>query len=699
MTIKTKLFLSALLTLFLFFTIVVSGLLGNRAMEQTISTARAFEQEQTYLQMLFRGINESLLTEGTQDSIELGNLGFAGFEITHRKLLSQDINIDIKHILSTRVDQQWQLVKVKVSQFLELNTVYMSDQKLMAEYGKLLLFGELLTKEIKSLADRSQVLAESTARTTQYISFIVVSIILLVMCVLFINIFISIIKPIKILQDATFSITHGNLDQKIEIDIKNEFGQLADSFNKMNDNLNITTVSRDKLVDEVERRRISEKKAEHLAFHDHLTGLPNRHLLMDRINQTIKRARRQNKLAALVFIDLDRFKLVNDSFGHAVGDSLIKSVAKRLRENIRNSDTLTRHGGDEFTILIPDLTTVKHITKIIKVIFAVFEAPFNIEGQHLIVTTSIGVSIFPNDGEDAGTLLKNADTAMYYAKDERINSYRLFTKQMNDFAVARLDLEHRLHKAMKNEEFILFYQPQFDITTGNVIGVEALVRWKEPPKRLIPPDDFIPLAEDTGLIISLGEWILHEACAQNKMWQDKGMKPIIVAVNISTLQFIQKDFISMITSILETTKLDPKYLELELTETVLMEDIDTTLETLHELKRIGIRLSIDDFGTGYSSLVYIKKMPINMLKIAQEFVRDIHVDSSDITITKSIIDMAHNLGLEVIAEGVETKEHLKILTGLNCKKVQGYFLSRPLPSEEFEVFIENYKQMKKDWFT
>ena len=691
MTIKAKIILSAILTIILFFTIVLYSWFGNRAMIGTLATARAFEQELMYIQMLFRGVNESLLTEGTQDSIELAMEGFNGFERTHKGLMSQDIKSDLKIALSKKIDPQWLSIKDDVAQFMVLNDVHASNYETMEGYGRLLLLGEMLSLEIKSLAARSQVMAESTGKTLRFIFNIVVILILMIMSMLFLNLYNSIIRPINILKNATRLLAKGNLGERVEIKTHDEIGQLSESFNKMGSVLNETTVSRDSLIEQVEMRKKSEKRAEHMAYHDQLTGLPNRHLLIDRLAQTIAQKQRDNKLAAVIFIDLDNFKLVNDSLGHAAGDILIKSTAERLKKGVRASDTLARHGGDEFTVLIHDMSKVEYITNIVEMFFSAFETPFNIEGQNFFITISVGISVYPTDGSDADTLLKNADTAMYRAKASGKNSYQLFRSDMNDRAIERLNLEYRLRKAIKNEEFLLYFQPQIDTTTGEVSGVESLVRWKDPHNGIIPPGQFIPMAEDTGLIIPIGNWVMRTACAQNKLWQDNGMKPFTIAVNISMRQFKQKDFISTVTTILQETNLEPQYLELELTETIVMEDMNATLKILHSLKSLGIRLSIDDFGTGYSSLAYLKEMPINMLKIAQEFVRDINVDQNDVAIAKATIQMAQSMGLEVIAEGVETIEHQRVLTALNCKKTQGYLFSKPLPADEFEVFIENHQ--------
>ena len=440
------------------------------------------------------------------------------------------------------------------------------------------------------------------------------------------------------------------------------------------------------MVDDTERKK-AEEKILHMAFHDSLTGLANRALLIDHLEQTIALAKRNKKFAAVLFLDLDRFKLINDTLGHTRGDEVLKAVGKRLKEHTRKSDTLARQGGDEFTIIAQGLKRIEDIPKVTDNFFSVFKEPFNIEGNDYSFTISMGISIYPNDGEDADTLIKNADIAMYEAKDEGRNNYKLFNKSMHESIIRRLELENKLLKALEEDEFLLHYQPQVDINNGELVGLEALVRWDSPGHGLVPLGDFIPLAEETGFIVSIGEWVLYKACAQNKLWQDQGLKPVTVAVNISMRHFSNKDFVSTVDRILKETGLDPKYLELELTESIASHDIETTLKTLGEFKALGIRLSIDDFGTGYSSLEYLKLMPMNMLKIAQCFIKGLSYDSSDIAIARATIQLAKSLDFEVIAEGVETREQLTLLGDLQCEKIQGHLFSKALPGSEIEEFL------------
>jgi diguanylate cyclase (GGDEF)-like protein/PAS domain S-box-containing protein len=445
------------------------------------------------------------------------------------------------------------------------------------------------------------------------------------------------------------------------------------------------------IIRDITERKQAEDKIIYMAYHDPLTGLPNRALLVEHLNHAISRAQRQNNISAVFFLDLDRFKLINDTLGHAKGDEVLKAVSERFKKYTRKADILARLGGDEFTVVVQDLSKVEEIIRVAERFFLAFKDPFNFEGEPLSITVSMGISIYPNDGDDADTLLKNADIAMYSAKDDARNSYRLYTASMNESIARRLTLENMLRKAIVNEEFLLHYQPQVDVASGEVIGIEALLRWQHPEKGLIPPGEFIPVAEDTGLIVPIGEWVLRTACAQNKLWQDTGLKHMTMAVNISMNQFKQTDFVDTVGRILEETGLDPGCLELEVTESVLMQNIESTIEKLHALKAKGIRLSIDDFGTGYSSLEYLKRMPLNMLKIAQSFVKDITVDPKDAAIASATIQVAKSMKLEVIAEGVETREQLKLMNDLQCSKIQGYLYSRPLPPDEVKEYL------KKEW--
>ena len=497
----------------------------------------------------------------------------------------------------------------------------------------------------------------------------------------------GIITSLNKLGDGVKSLGTGSLAHRIELEREDEFSDLANHFNEMVENLQETTVSRDLLSAEVIERKQAEERTSHMAYHDSLTGLPNRSLLIDRLKQVLARNQRRDIHVAVIFIDLDRFKVINDTLGHAIGDLLLVAVAERLEKHTRKADTLARQGGDEFIVIAQDIDRIEDITTVAEKITSAFQDAFNVGGHELSITVSMGISVYPNDGEDVVSLLKNADIAMYKAKDEGRNSYQLYTAKMNESIAKRHEIEKRLRTAIKNEEFQLHYQPQVDSATGEIFGLEALLRLQDPGGEPISPGEFIPVAEDTGLIVPIGEWVLHEACRQNKMWQDEGLKQMTVSVNISIRQFKQKEFVSTVERILKETNLEPKYLELELTESVVMDDIESTIETLRALKALGIRLSIDDFGTGYSSLMYLKRMPIDMLKIDQSFVRDIVDDLDDASIVRATIEVAKSLHLEVIAEGVETREQFELLYNLQCNKIQGYLFSRPLPPQELKEFL------------
>ena len=445
------------------------------------------------------------------------------------------------------------------------------------------------------------------------------------------------------------------------------------------------------VIEDITERKRSEEKIIQLANYDNLTGLPNRRLLMNFINQTITLVGRRALYAAVLFIDLDRFKLINDTLGHSAGDELLKEVAERLKKCVRLSDIVGRLGGDEFIALLPDIEQFEDVIIICKRIYSIFEIPVKLGDHEVSVMTSIGISIYPTDGDDGDTLLRKADVAMYRAKSDGKSCYRFYSESMSHQGSDRLRLENRLRRAVDRGEMYINYQPQVDINTGKICGAEALLRWHDGEHGMISPKEFIPVAEESGLIIPIGEWILRTACTHAKSWQDKGLNCVKLSVNISLRQFIQKDFAHMVGRILKETGLDANYLELELTESVVMDNAEAVVKILGELKETGVRLAIDDFGTGYSSLIYLKLMPIDIIKIDQSFVRDMAVNVNDAAICDAIIRLAKSLNLEVIAEGVETMEQIELLKRLDCCNIQGYVVSKPLKAEDFEVFLG------KDW--
>lgn len=426
----------------------------------------------------------------------------------------------------------------------------------------------------------------------------------------------------------------------------------------------------------------------HLVHHDALTNLPNRMLLQDRLARMTMKAKRNNTYVAVMFLDLDRFKKVNETLGHDIGDKLLLGVAKRLENCVRKSDTVARLGGDEFAILLDDLRDVKFVAVVARKILQALSKPIMVEEYELYATSSIGISLYPDDSEDLDVLLRCADTALYRAKDAGKNNYQYYTADMNTRAFEFLLMESGLRKAIDNNELVVFYQPLIDLENNKLIGMEALLRWRHPEKGMISPGDFIPLAEETGLIEPIGEWVLRAACAQNKQWQDAGYPPVKVSVNMSARQFSKKNIAEMIGDILEETGLSPEHLGIEITESVIMQDVKSTISKLKQLHKMGVSLSIDDFGTGYSSLSYLKLFPIDNLKIDRSFVFNITSDSTDAAIAASVILLAHSMNLKVVAEGVETEEQLEVLRQQGCDYVQGFLFSRPLAAEEFVPFFE-----------
>lgn len=441
-------------------------------------------------------------------------------------------------------------------------------------------------------------------------------------------------------------------------------------------------------VDITDRKK-AEREVQQLAYFDSLTGLPNRALLNDRLNQILAQSVREGWLVGILFLDIDRFKGINDTQGHAAGDKLLQSVAKRLQKLLRASDTVARLGGDEFVIVLSAVRHEQDISHVAQEVMKALSMPFETGEQEIFISASIGIAISPMDGHNAGVLLRNADTAMYVAKESGRNNYKFFSREMNLKAVERLALESNLRRALEKGELTLAYQPQIDTRTGLMTGVEALCRWDHPELGSVSPGKFIPVAEETGLILPIGEWVLRSACRQARSWQDAGFSSLCVAVNISGCQFKQGNLAKLVSQVLEETGLDPANLELELTESILMDNAESAVNMLKELKTLGVNLAIDDFGTGYSSLTYLKHFPIDRLKIDQLFIRNITTDANDASISEAIIVMAHSLRMDVIAEGVETKEQMEFLAERDCFEMQGYYFCRPVPAETVSHMLEN----------
>jgi diguanylate cyclase (GGDEF)-like protein len=439
---------------------------------------------------------------------------------------------------------------------------------------------------------------------------------------------------------------------------------------------------------DVTAARAMSVRMTHSAEHDIVTNLPNRLLLNDRISQSITFARRRNKSLAVVFLDLDHFKNINDSLGHAVGDKLLQSVSKRLLASVRGSDTVSRQGGDEFAILLSEISHPEDAATSAKKILLSLNAPHSVAGQDLHVDGSIGISIYPGDGEDAETLIKNADTAMYHAKENGRNNFQFFKADMNLKAVERQTLEGSLRGALEREEFVLHYQPKVNLDTGEITGVEALIRWRHPDRGLLPPTQFVPIAEDCGLILPIGRWVLREACRQARGWQEAGLPFIRISVNVSAAEFRATTFLAEVSATLKETGLEARYLDLELTESALMLRAESSAAILHSLKAMGVHLAVDDFGTGYSSLSYLQRFPIDILKIDKSFVHQITGDLDDSPIVGAIINMGKSLKQRVIAEGVETEQQLAFLQGQHCLEGQGYLFSQPLPAAQFAHLLQ-----------
>jgi|SRR5579863_60900 len=442
------------------------------------------------------------------------------------------------------------------------------------------------------------------------------------------------------------------------------------------------TIGYEGTVEDVTERRLYQVRIEHQANYDTLTGLANRSLLQDRLQQALLTSASSGRRIAVAFVDLDRFKFINDSLGHHLGDELLKSVAGRLRSCVRDCDTVARLGGDEFVLLINGHGGPDSVRQLMGQMLGTISQPWIIEQGEFLVSCSIGVALHPEDGEDAATLLKHADSAMYRAKDSGRNNFQFFTHELNALMTERLELETHLRRALERKQFVLRYQPRVNLATGQIVGAEALLRWRIPQRGTIGPRRFIALAEETGLIVPIGKWVLESACAQNKAWQDAGLPPIVVSVNVSPRQFRQENLAQTVAEALQSSGLDPHFLELELTESMVMHDAPQLVAMLDELKQLGVQIAVDDFGTGYSSLSYLKRFPVDRLKVDRSFVEHMTTEADDATIVRAIIALGHNLGLKVVAEGVETAKQTRALRAYQCDEAQGFLFSRPVSARD-----------------
>ncbi|MDP4164767.1 MAG: EAL domain-containing protein, partial [Bacillota bacterium] len=432
-----------------------------------------------------------------------------------------------------------------------------------------------------------------------------------------------------------------------------------------------------------EQKKIEEKITQ-MAYYDFQTGLPNRMKMTELLDEMIKRASKKKRLVAVLFIDIDRFKIINDSLGHSAGDFLLKELAARVQQLLPSGAYLGRFSGDKFTLILTKNVNEEEVLKTATMVIEEISNPFFFAQKEFFVTASIGVSLYPKDGKQEQELFKNADISLNRSKNSGGNRITFFTTEMNEEAMMRLELESYLRKALKKDEFFLCYQPLIDLETGKVYGSEALIRWNHPKLGLVSPADFIPLAEETGLIGEIGNWVLRSASKQNKVWQDKGFRDLSIAVNVSAYQFQQPNFLDEVKLALAESSLDPQFLTLELTESAMLRNIEYSILTMKALQELGVKVSIDDFGTGYSSLSYLRNLPINTLKIDRSFINNLSIDTTDIAIVKAIITMGHGLSVKVVAEGVETKEQIELLKDLNCHYAQGFYLNRPLVISDFE---------------
>jgi diguanylate cyclase (GGDEF)-like protein len=432
---------------------------------------------------------------------------------------------------------------------------------------------------------------------------------------------------------------------------------------------------------------------EYLATHDALTGLPNHNLMHDRLTQATAHVRRTGGLLAVLYLDLDRFKVINDCFGHPVGDAVIRAVGDRLKALVRDGDTVARQRGDEFLVLLTDLQRLPDVYVVAQKALDAFAKPVSLQGREVHVAASIGISVYPQDAQTADALIENADAAMFRAKKLGGNTCQFFTREMSDETKRRVDLETQLRRAIAGDQLHLAYQPKVEVASGQIIGCEALLRWTHPELGAIPPAQFIPIAEESGQIVSIGDWVLRTAAAQNKSWLDAGLPPIVVSVNISARQFQQQDVAAWVLGALRDTGLAPESLELELTESLIAQDVDQAIHAINQLKSAGVKLSIDDFGTGYSNLGNLKRFRVDTLKIDQSFVRDILTDADDASIALAVISLAHSLRMRVLAEGVETVEQYEFLRLNGCDEIQGYYFSKPVPAGELGAMLKAHKQL------
>ena len=496
-------------------------------------------------------------------------------------------------------------------------------------------------------------------------------------------------------KDLSVRLKRQNIDDELT-DVSNEINGMLGALERsqlfLSKSESALKKAIEKLQDEVLEHQKTQEQIKYIAYHDTLTGLPNRNLLNELLVHSITLAERNNKCMAVLFLDIDGFKMINDSKGHGMGDQILQEVAERLLKTLRKSDVIARHGGDEFIVIIEELDNCSGVELIANKIINCFQEPFHLENQDYFLTTSVGVAVYPADGQTPDMLIKNADIAMYKAKENGKNQYLFCTPVMKDVANETMELSTNLYRAIEKNELELYYQPQLSCHNNQIMGVEALIRWRHPVMGLISPAKFIPIAEKTGLILPIGEWVLRTACQQNKKWQEQGLPKIRMGVNLSLRQFHNNDLLNLVEAVLKETKLAPQYLELEITETIAMKEKSYIINTLNAFRQIGVSIAIDDFGTEYSSLSYLKHLPVDRLKVAMQFIRGIGIDHKDEALAKGIIVLAKSIGMNVIAEGVETKEQLEFLKNHNCDEIQGYYFFKPLAEAEMTKLLITYNK-------
>jgi diguanylate cyclase (GGDEF)-like protein len=555
--------------------------------------------------------------------------------------------------------------EMKPNELFDLGTQALDEGFKLYDEG-LPILNQLLTKKAEELLQKKYFVVGFTGTVW------------VILVYLFVGFYLSVLRAVYKLMRAAARMSNGDLSERIYLDTKDELQAVGNAYNKM-------AISLDKILKE---RDSQEEEIKFLAYHDALTRLPNRVLFQDRLGQALALAGRTKELVGVMFLDLDRFKAINDTFGHSIGDIMLQTVAERLKSCLRASDTVTRMGGDEFMLILTGLKDMEQITNLAEKLLSVLVKPLKLESIEITVSGSLGISVYPQDGNDQETLIRNADAAMYNAKSLGRNNYQLYDIHMNILAKEQLQMEEALRKALMNEELVLHYQPRQHVSSGQITGVEALIRWQHPKLGLMYPAEFISIAEESGLIVEIGEWVLRTACLQNKLWQQMGIKPIRVSVNISGIQFQREDFYESVLKVIEETGLEPIWLELELTESIVMRNAPVTIAKLNQLRDLGVKISIDDFGTGFSSLSYLKLFPIDIIKIDSSFIQDVSTDSKDAAITKTIIALSRRLKLTVVAEGVETYEQLSFLRSRKCNEIQGFIISKPLMLEDVTLLLQ-----------